>query len=136
MSTSAVSSTSSSSSTDLSSVTSTASTLGKDEFLKLLVTELSNQDPLNPMDDSDFVAQLAQFSTLEQMTNLSETADNASNTLSSSQAVSMLGHDITWTDSDGKSQTGTVSGVTFSDGVPTLKVGSTSVDISDVDRVD
>lgn len=46
--------------------------LGKDEFLKLLITKLEYQDPLNPMDDEDFIAQLAQFSSLEQMSNISE----------------------------------------------------------------
>lgn len=47
-------------------------TLGKDDFLQLLVTKLQHQDPLKPMDDSDFIAQLAQFSTLEQMYNIAE----------------------------------------------------------------
>ena len=47
--------------------------LDKDAFLKLLTTQLSNQDPLNPIEDKDFIAQLAQFSSLEQMTSLNKT---------------------------------------------------------------
>lgn len=47
-----------------------SSSLGKSEFLQLLVTQLQNQDPLNPMEDTEFIAQMAQFSSLEQMQNL------------------------------------------------------------------
>lgn len=53
-------------------MTGSMQTLGKNDFLNLLVTKLQNQDPMNPSQDEEFVAQLAQFSTLEQMTNISE----------------------------------------------------------------
>ncbi len=46
--------------------------LGKDEFLKILIVQLQNQDPLRPMEDKDFIAQMAQFSTLEQMQNMAK----------------------------------------------------------------
>ena len=54
------------------------SNLGKDEFMKLLTTQMQYQDPLNPQSDQDFIAQLAQFSSLEQMQNLNSTFNNTS----------------------------------------------------------
>ena len=73
--------------------------LGKDDFLKLLMTQLQNQDPSSPMDDTQFIAQMATFSSLEQMTNMNTTLESfmkmqqQSNLMSYNQFV---GKDITW----------------------------------------
>lgn len=64
-----------------------ASTLGKDSFLQLLVTQMQNQNPLDPQDNSEFVAQLAQFSSLETMQNLSTSVDAIGGMYQSSQAL-------------------------------------------------
>ncbi len=55
--------------------------LDKDAFLRLLVTQLQNQDPLNPMEDREFIAQMAQFSSLEQIQNLNKTFESAQTTI-------------------------------------------------------
>src|SRR3954464_6255062 len=76
-----------------------SSTLGKDDFLKLLMTQLQNQDPSNPMEDTEFIAQMAQFSTLEQMTNMNSTFAKFITQQQQSQLVSynqFVGKEITW----------------------------------------
>ena len=68
--------------------------LGKDDFLKLLITQLSNQDPTNPMEDTQFIAQMAQFSSLEQMTNMNQEFAKMNSMLVSSQAVNTIGKTV------------------------------------------
>jgi len=71
--------------------------IGKDVFLKMLVAQLKNQNPLNPMDGTDFAAQLAQFSSLEQLTNMSTQMEKLSSSIGSmvnSQLVGMIGNDV------------------------------------------
>jgi flagellar basal-body rod modification protein FlgD len=88
---------SSSSSTASSSSSSSSSSLGQDAFLQLLVTQLQYQDPLSPMDDKEFVAELAQFSSLEQLTEINTGIDNLA-TLGKEQqlmgAVNFIGKTI------------------------------------------
>lgn len=68
--------------------------LGKDDFLKLLITQLQNQDPTSPMENTEFIAQMAQFSSLEQMTNMSSEFTKLANMLNSGEAVTMLGKSV------------------------------------------
>lgn len=94
-STTKTSSTSSTLSTS-SSATGTSS-MGQDTFLQLLVTQLKNQNPLDPQDNSEFVAQLAQFSSLEGINNLNTTVESLSSNYTSSQALqasSLVGHSV------------------------------------------
>lgn len=68
--------------------------LGKDDFLKLLITQLSNQDPTSPMEDTQFISQMAQFSSLEQMTNMNESFNKLAAMINSSQATNTLGKTV------------------------------------------
>ncbi len=74
-------------STAFSSVASSASSLGKEDFLTLLVAQLENQDPLDPQDNTEFVAQMAQFSALEQQISTNE---NLTELIESNQAIEQL----------------------------------------------
>ncbi|MBP2629400.1 MAG: flagellar hook capping protein [Firmicutes bacterium] len=103
--------------------TTSGSSMGKDEFLQLLVTQTKYQDPLDPQSNSEYASQLAQYSSLEQMQNLNTTTN-------SSQANSLVGKYVAWADSKGNTFTGTVSSVKYSDGTAKLMVGSTEVGLS------
>lgn len=104
-----------------------SSSLGKDDFLKILMTQLQNQDPLNPMQDQDFISQMATFSSLEQMTNLNTSMDSFVKSAAQNQfmqASSMIGKTVTYLDNQGNQMTAVVKSVLFKD-------GSTSFQLND-----
>src|SRR5689334_25236118 len=102
-------------------------TIGKDDFLKLLVGQLQHQDPMQPADDSQFIGQMAQFSQLEQETNSAQSTSQIATQLGHATALSLIGRTVTYTDDNDNSQTGTVSQVDVgSDGSASLTVGNTS----------
>ncbi|MBR5400647.1 MAG: flagellar hook assembly protein FlgD [Treponema sp.] len=85
--------------------------LGKDDFLKLLITQLQNQDPTEPMENQEFIAQMAQFSSLEQMTNMSTSFAKMASFISSQEAASTLGKTVELNVGD-TTTTGIVEGAT------------------------
>jgi flagellar basal-body rod modification protein FlgD len=111
--------------------------LGKDDFLKLMVAQMKNQDPMNPADDKDNIAQMAQFSSLEQITNLANATQELANRLSLTQNVGLLGHNVTYKTTDGTFVTGAVDGLDLGkDGATTLSVGGkTGIDPTTITSV-
>jgi flagellar basal-body rod modification protein FlgD len=105
---------------------STGGTLGKDDFLKLFVAQLQHQDPMNPMQDSDFMGQMASFSSLEQITNLAVANERIASSLSSTNAIGLIGRTVTYVDENDVIHTGKVEKVSTSDGKPFLTVDGTS----------
>jgi flagellar basal-body rod modification protein FlgD len=111
----------------------TTGVIGKDDFLKLLVTQLKYQDPMNPTDDKEFVGQMAQFSALEQMQNMNSSTSKA-------QAFSLIGKHITAdiidaTTKETKTVDGDVSGVKIENGATFLVVGDKEVPIDKITNV-
>ncbi|MCS7235345.1 MAG: flagellar hook assembly protein FlgD [Armatimonadota bacterium] len=97
--------------------------LGKDDFLRLLVTQLRHQDPLQPMNDREFVAQLAQFSALEQMVNVSQAVLELARRQEAAAAFGLVGRRVKVQAEDGSVVEGVVSAVRRQDGAFVLVVG-------------
>lgn len=90
--------------------------LGKDQFLQLLVVQMEYQDPLNPMDNSQMIAQLAQFSALEQMQNLNASFSKIQHQGNLSQAMALSGKNVHLEFQDGSSVDGWVEKVVIQNG--------------------
>ncbi|WP_276623861.1 flagellar hook capping FlgD N-terminal domain-containing protein [Syntrophomonas wolfei] len=118
--------------------------LGKDDFLKLLLTELKYQDPIEPVKDKEFISQMANFSALEQMTNLNSSFNNLSASLNSGilpglvmqQSIAMVGREVVYADpKSGESSTGIISGVVFRDGVPYYLIDDKEITVGEISKL-
>jgi flagellar basal-body rod modification protein FlgD len=104
----------------------------KQEFLMLLVAQLRNQDPMKPMEDREFIAQLAQFNTLEQMQMLNRTVAAANEMTILGQLASFVGKEVEALGGSSGTIKGVVTGVTLIDGSAVLTVGDEQVDVRNV----
>jgi len=102
-----------------------AQQLGSQEFLQLLVTQLRYQNPLSPMDDRDFLAQLAQFAALEQITEQTRWARLT-------YGLGLVGHQVTYRTEEGDVLTGVVKALRISGGNPLLSLGDREITLEQV----
>jgi flagellar basal-body rod modification protein FlgD len=107
--------------------------LGKDDFLKILITQLSYQDPMSPMEDKEFIAQMAQFSTLEQMTGMAKDFAKLTAMITGTEASSALGKNVELVEGENTVQ-GMVQAVTRGE-VPQVLVNGSFFNWDQVTRV-
>lgn len=111
-------------------------TLGKDDFLRLLVVQLEHQDPTNPLDDKEFIAQMAQFSALEQMTQMNGYLEKMIHGYRSNLTYSLLGRQVEVLDeSTGRTVSGVVSEIQMSGEEPRIGFNGLTYSVDEVTRV-
>ncbi|HBE03387.1 MAG: hypothetical protein A2096_03605 [Spirochaetes bacterium GWF1_41_5] len=101
--------------------------MGKDQFLKLLVTQLSHQNPLEPMDNKEFIAQMAQFSSLEQMSQLNKSMDSLLTGFEAMKSDSYLGKNVEYQDESGTMARGKAESVHFEEKSVKVMVNGNSI---------
>lgn len=118
-----------------SSSTTTANQLTGDDFLRLLITELANQDPLEPMDNSQLLQQLTSIQSIQASQSMADGMDQLVKAQQLTQASSLIGKTITGVSTTGATVTGQVERVQISGSSVTLIVGSHTVPLANVTEV-
>lgn len=123
-------------SVDASSTTKTPTvhktTLDSDAFLQLMLSQLRNQNPLDPMNDKDFMSQMTQMNSLQEQQKMNKTLTQLANSNSMGQAANLIGRKVEANMPDGTTTSGLVTSVMLQDGAVKLMVGDTPVSFSDV----
>lgn len=96
--------------------------LGQDDFMTLLLAQLKNQDPLKPMEDKDFIAQLAQLNSVTQLTEMNKNIKELITTQNLAQGSALIGQTVTGLSNDGGSITGLVAGLKLMGGKVMVEV--------------
>jgi flagellar basal-body rod modification protein FlgD len=119
----------------VSSPSATNQTLGQADFLKLMVAQLSSQDPMNPVSSTDFAAQLAQFSTLQATQSMQTGVASVQSGLAGLEANSLLGATVSLQTLAGQNVTGVVSSIQYQSGTPSIMINGQAYDPSLVTSV-
>jgi flagellar basal-body rod modification protein FlgD len=112
-----------------------AAGMGKDDFMQLLVAQLKNQDPMKPMDDKEFITQLAQFSSLEASQKLTEQMEELTGSQMITQAATLLGKNVSAKLTTGEVVTGPITQVKMQDGKPVAVVNGKDIDTSLITQI-
>ncbi|PJN56067.1 hypothetical protein PAEVO_27900 [Paenibacillus sp. GM2FR] len=124
---------------NVSSKSGNGQELGKDQFLSILITQLRHQDPLQPMQDREFIAQMAQFTSLEQLMNINTQLTAMSQSLGA--ASSLIGKQISWMfkpedGSESVMKSGIVDSIMVREGVHYAKVGDSEVSLDQIVKIE
>lgn len=113
-------------------------TLGKDDFLKILITQLQNQDPTQPLQDKEFIAQMAQFTSVEQLTNMATEMKLMRQSIGF--VSGLIGKSISWTTTDSAGvpaeMSGVVDSITFKDGNQFASVNGVEVALDKLKKIE
>jgi flagellar basal-body rod modification protein FlgD len=112
-----------------------SNSLNGQDFMQLLITQLKNQDPMNPVDNTQFISQVAQLSSLQATTQLTSQVGQMVTAQQQTGVLQLVGHDIQYLDQNGNSVQGKVTGVRVSGPTPTLLVGNNEVSPGQVQTV-
>ncbi|MEK5058728.1 flagellar hook capping FlgD N-terminal domain-containing protein [Paenibacillus shunpengii] len=112
--------------------------MGKDQFLKILITQLQNQNPMQPMEDKEFIAQMAQFTSVEQLTNISGQLESLAQSLGA--ASGLIGKNVSWIGKDAESGesgvlTGQVESIIIRDQIQYAMIGDEEVALTDIIQI-
>ncbi len=105
------------------------------DFMKLLMAQMKNQDPSSPTSATDYVTQMAQFSSVQGITQLNQSISTMLAMQGLTQGVSLIGKAVTYTNAAGKTATGTVSSVTMVGNQPQLVIGNANVGLSQIQSI-
>lgn len=123
--------------TNVDNTKSKGNELGKDQFLKILITQLANQDPTQPLEDKEFISQMAQFSSVEQLTNMSQEMKLLRQSMGI--APGLIGKSVSWSakDSNGEDvvKEGVVTAITFKDGQQQVSVNGENISLDKLIKI-
>lgn len=109
--------------------------LDEADFMKLLITQLKTQDPTKPLDDKEFIGQMAQFTSLKQMNNLTDNFKNLTKEFAFTKAVNLVNKWVSWTDEGGRLNSGVVESVRVREGNTTLNIDGNDVPLEQIQEV-